>query len=397
MTEIGGWNAVALVDCLAPVSVAGKSTVQKRDYKTSGRFPVVDQSQEPIAGWTDDANAVIDAPLPLIVFGDHTRNFKYVDYPFARGADGTQLLKPKANIDPLFFFYACRSIGLEARGYNRHFTILKQKEIRFPSDVSEQIAIGLLLRKTEIASINQSILVAATKDLKHAAMQQLFTRGLRSEAPQQSDIGPVPASWKIVPLEAASQLSTGTTPATSRADYYQGDIPFIKTSEIVNNRISGATTRVSREAVHDYGLQIYPPGTILMAMYGQGKTRGQVGLLEVDAATTQNAAAIEPAKDIDPAFLWHYLLSIYERLRGMGSLGHVSHLNLGYLRKLLVIKPTLLEQKEIAQILDAIDHKIDLHRKKGEVLEQLLKALLHKLMTCEVRVDQIDLSTLKVA
>src|SRR5207237_661377 len=126
-------------------------------------------------------------------------------------------------------------------------------------------------------------------------------------------------------------LSTGTTPSTKRADYYQGDIPFIKTGEIVNNRLRRATTFVSRQAVRDYNLQIYPAGTVLMAMYGQGKTRGQVALLELAATTTQNAGALQPSESLNSIFLWHYLLSIYDRLRGMGSLGHLSHLNLGYL------------------------------------------------------------------
>jgi type I restriction enzyme S subunit len=78
----------------------------------------------------------------------------------------------------------------------------------------------------------------------------------------------------------------------------------------------------------------------------------------------------------------------------MGSLGHVSHLNLGYLRDLLILKPPLGEQKEIAGILDAIDRKIDLHKRKRAVLEELFKSLLHKLMTGEIRINQLDLSAL---
>src|SRR5256885_724724 len=131
------WASASVAECLLPVSVTGKTKIQARNYKPSGRFPVIDQGQEQIAGWTDDDSALINTPLPLIVFGDHTRAFKFVDVPFARGADGTQLLRPRQGIDPLFFFYACRAIDLAARGYNRHFTILKEKEIAFPIDEEE--------------------------------------------------------------------------------------------------------------------------------------------------------------------------------------------------------------------------------------------------------------------
>jgi type I restriction enzyme S subunit len=130
-------------------------------------------------------------------------------------------------------------------------------------------------------------------------------------------------------------------------------------------------------------------------MYGQGKTRGQVSLLELAAATTQNAAALQPIKEMDSTFLWQYLMSNYERLRGMGSLGHISHLNLGYLRELLIEKPSLSEQREIVAILNAIDRKIALHQKKRAALEELFRALLHKLMTGEIRVANLDLSALE--
>ena len=204
----------------------------------------------------------------------------------------------------------------------------------------------------------------------------------------------MPENWDAVRLSQVCALSTGTTPATKDKHYYEGDIPFIKTADIVNNRISTANTFISQQAVDDYSLKLFPPGTVLMAMYGQGKTRGQVSLLEIAAATTQNAAAIQPSNVMDSTFLWHYLMSCYERLRGMGSLGHVSHLNLGYLRDLLVVMPPLAEQKEIAEILNALDRKFDLHHKKRTVLDELFKAMLHKLMTGEIRVDEMDLSVL---
>lgn len=261
----------------------------------------------------------------------------------------------------------------------------------------EQRAIADVLDRSR-AGINTELEAESTaSELKHALMHQLFTRGLREEAQKETDIGLVPERWSVLRLGQVCALSTGTTPATKDKHYYDGDIPFIKTADVINNRISAANTFVSQQAIDDYSLKIFPAGTVLMAMYGQGKTRGQVSLLEISAATTQNAAAIQPSSEIDPAFLWHYLMSCYERLRGMGSLGHVSHLNLGYLRDLLIVKPPSEEQREIAAILDAIDRKIDLHKQKRAVLEDLFKSLLHKLMTGEISVSDLELSALRPA
>lgn len=260
--------------------------------------------------------------------------------------------------------------------------------------LDEQKYLARLIGGVRAAYRNERELSDVLVRLKQATMRELFMRGLSGEARKETEIGPMPESWEVVRLGQVCNLSTGTTPATKDKHYYEGTIPFIKTADVLNNRIKEANTFISQKAIDDYSLKTFPPGTLLMAMYGQGKTRGQVSLLEIAAATSQNAAAIQPSDEMHPAFLWHYLMSCYERLRGMGSLGHVSHLNLGYLRDLVVLKPPVEEQLECAKILDSLDGKISLHRQKRQVLEELFQSLLHKLMTGEIRVSELDLSAL---
>jgi type I restriction enzyme S subunit len=262
-------------------------------------------------------------------------------------------------------------------------------------DFTEQIRIASVLELVQRSMAKESESAKTAAELKQAAMLELFTRGLRGEPQKQTEIGPVPMNWEVVKLGHSCDLSTGTTPATKNKSYYEGTNPFVRTGDIVNNRISSSDSCISDQALRDYGLKLFPAGTLLMAMYGQGKTRGQVSLLEISAATTQNAAAIQCSDKLNPAFLWHYLMNSYDRLRGMGSLGHVSHLNLGYLRELLIPLPPLAEQTEITTILDAIDRKMALHREKRAVLEELFKSLLHQLMTGALRVDQLDLTALE--
>lgn len=390
MTE---WRITTVEDCLDVMPLRTATKLQTRDYKTSGMYPIIDQGQALIAGWTDDVRGLIETDLPLVVFGDHTRAVKFVDFPFVRGADGTQVLKPKPGIAPLFFYYACRAVDLPSRGYNRHFMALKERKISIPS-ADEQHDIAFTLKLVDDALSLQDQQLKALESVKRTTMHALFTQGLNGERQKETAVGPVPESWDVVALGSTSSLSTGSTPSTKRREYYSGDVAFIRTAEIVNNRLTSAATHISREAVADYSLRVYPPGTVLMAMYGQGKTRGQVALLEISAATTQNAAAILPDDRMDAAFLWHYLLNNYDRLRGMGSLGHLSHLNLGYLRELCIGCPPVEEQRGIVAILDAIDNKIDLHRRKHSVFEDLLKTLLQKLMTGEIHVGDLNLSAL---
>jgi type I restriction enzyme S subunit len=395
---VESWLTESVADCLVPVSVAGKTKIQSRDYKPSGRFPVIDQGQEQIAGWTDDESAVIDAPLPLVVFGDHTRIFKYLDTPFARGADGTQLLRPKDGIDPLFFFYACRAIDLPARGYNRHFTILKEKELTYPLDTTEQKVIAYVLRKVESALQQQTALLDNLQELKRAVMRELFTRGLRGEPQKDTEIGPVPESWVVKPIAEVFEIVQGISLKRNLSDNADG-IPFLRTSNVYWGRLD--LTNLSRIHLQPdaIGNRWLKRGDLLVCEGGE-IGRAAVWELDDEGYTYQNHLhRLRPlmADMIDAKFAAAWLevgfvqRKVYE---GAGNKTTIPNLSRARLAELLMPLPPLDEQHEIVTILDAIDRKIDLHRQKRAVLEELFKALLHKLMTGEIRVADLDLSAL---
>ncbi len=309
---------------------------------------------------------------------------------------------PRSGVDQRYLGYYLSQVDYEdhqdrqIKGNTLNQAKIDQIQVALPpTEVQTRIA-DVLDRCRQAIEVERSA-SKLTQELKEACMADLFSKGLRGEEQRETEIGSVPGSWGVTTLGSVAKLSTGTTPSTKDARYYAGSVPFIKTADVVNNRIRTATTFVSDHALNDYSLSVYPAGTLLMAMYGQGKTRGQVSLLEIEATTTQNAAAIQPYRDCDSTFLWHYLMSCYQRLRGMGSLGHVSHLNLGYLRDLPILMPSLDEQREIASILDALHDKASLHRQKEAVLEELFEALLTRLMTGEIDVNDLDLSALQPA
>lgn len=389
------WDAASVADCLVTVPTAGKTKVQARDYKPSGRFQVIDQGQEPVAGWTDDESAVIESPLPLIVFGDHTRAFKFVDRPFARGADGTQLLRPKDGIDPLFFFYACRAIDLPARGYNRHFTILKEKELAYPLNTTEQRAIAGVLRKTESALQQQTALIDNLRELKRASMRELFTRGLRGEPRKDTEIGLMPESWEVAAIGTHHAVASGGTPSRGNPAFWSGGtIPWVKTTEVDYCVITETEEHITPHGLESSAAKMLPAGTLLMAMYGQGITRGKVAILGIEAACNQACAAIMP-KDgtVLPRYLYHFLTWRYDAIRSLAHGGQQQNLNLEIVRELpLTFPQSQDEQCDIVTILDAVDRKIDLHQKKHKVLEELFESLLHKLMTGEIAVSHLDLS-----
>jgi type I restriction enzyme S subunit len=380
------------------VPVAGKSKVQSRDYKPAGRFPIIDQGQEQIAGWTDDENAVIDAPLPLVVFGDHTRVFKFVDTPFARGADGTQLLRPKPEIDPLFFFYACRSVDLPARGYNRHFTVLKEKELSYPTDGDEQKAIAGVLRQTESALQKQFELLQTLQELKQAAMRELFTRGLRGEPQKETEIGPVPEGWEIVPLGSIC-IATDQVDLTTEGSRR---IQYIDVSCVSREALAVVTTNeyLLRDAPGRARKRVFN-GDVIFATIRPTLCRVARIPPEMDNQVCSTAFCV--LRTNDPRGLGKFIFYAIQRPEFIDLLARIET-GASYpavTDRQVKAQPIPLPQKEerdeIVAILDAIDRKIELHRKKREVLEELFKALLHKLMTGEIRVDELDSSALVTA
>ena len=133
-----------LGDLLAKVSRPGK--IPASEYLEEGEFPIIDQGQQHIAGYTNNPEIVIRSPLPMTIFGDHTRIVKFTKEPFACGADGTQLLYPNNNqIDPTFFYYAVKNIDLSNYFYARHFKFLKDQQIEIPENIIKQKRIASIL------------------------------------------------------------------------------------------------------------------------------------------------------------------------------------------------------------------------------------------------------------
>jgi type I restriction enzyme S subunit len=115
-------------------TVKRKPKILKSDYLESGEFPIVDQSTDFIGGYTNDKEAIYEE-LPMIVFGDHTRILKYINSPFACGADGTQLVKPKNdNVSVAYLYFELISCNLSNYHYARHFKFLKEQVIKLPSE-----------------------------------------------------------------------------------------------------------------------------------------------------------------------------------------------------------------------------------------------------------------------
>lgn len=139
----------AVSDC-----TGGNTKVQRKDYADEGELPVIDQGQEFIAGFTEKINQY-QGELPLVLFGDHTRIFKYVDFPFALGADGVKALQPQSGFDAKFLYYYFRFVDLPNAGYSRHFKFLKEIHVPKPPLPKQRQIVDILSRAEGIVRLRQ--------------------------------------------------------------------------------------------------------------------------------------------------------------------------------------------------------------------------------------------------
>lgn len=125
------WIYTELETAFDNLPLNGKKLAQK-NYDSTGEIPVVDQGASEIGGYSNDQEKLIEPDRPVIIFGDHTKCLKYVNFPFIPGADGVKVLLPRSGIDPKYAFYACKSLRLPDRGYSRHYSFLKKCDFPLP-------------------------------------------------------------------------------------------------------------------------------------------------------------------------------------------------------------------------------------------------------------------------
>lgn len=207
---------------------------------------------------------------------------------------------------------------------------------------------------------------------------------------KRTDGGVIPDSWDVKPLRDISSISSGGTPSRTRADYWNGDIPWITTSEVDFSRIEFAEQFISNVGLQNSAAKLLPPGTLLLALYGQGKTRGKVGVLGIAAATNQACAAIEVKRDVSPDFLLHFLTSLYDAIRGMSNGGSQDNLNSGIVKSILVPVPSSAEQRAIAAALSDVDALIAGLEKLIAKKRDLKQAAMQQLLTGQTRLPRFS-------
>lgn len=165
-----------LVDTVTP-----PLKLQTSEYGKTGEIPIIDQSQDYIAGWTDQAAAAIDPQDGLVIFGDHTCVVKFVDRPFAQGADGIKILRTRVGLLPKYLALYLQAYPLAQDGYRRHFSKLKEYPIRFPDVEVQQAIVAEIEAEQALVNCNRELIARFEKKID-AAIARVWGEAKGEEA-----------------------------------------------------------------------------------------------------------------------------------------------------------------------------------------------------------------------
>ena len=255
-----------------------------------------------------------------------------------------------------------------------------------PLEEQKKIADILSTVDKKIAFVEENISV--TEELKKGLMQKLLTEGIGHTDFKDSELGKIPESWEVKSIGSLTSLTAGGTPSTQIKDYWNPkEVPWLSSGEVNKKIINFTDNMISKQGLNNSAAKFIPKYSVLIALAGQGKTRGTVAISEIELTTNQSVASILPSEKLDMYFIYYNLDSRYEEIRSMSTgVGGRGGLNLAILKSIKIALPPQKEQKQIAEILSTVDKKLENLKEKKQSFEELKKGLMQKLLTGEVRV-----------
>ena len=231
----GNWCWIHLLDSFYNYTDSKKKIPQK-EYIKDGDIAVVDQGQDLVGGYTNDRELAFSGNLPVIIFGDHTRCIKYIDFPFAQGADGVKVLKPKPFFDAKAFYYAFQNVNIPNMGYRRHFPLFDQYTIPLPPLAEQQRIVdrieSLFVKLDEARQKAQDAL-DRFETRKAAILHKAFNGELTAQWRKEHGVGM--ESWENVSVsEICHSLKYGTAKKSSS----EGTVVVIRMGNLQDGEIS---------------------------------------------------------------------------------------------------------------------------------------------------------------
>jgi type I restriction enzyme S subunit len=368
MISLGDWRELPFHAAFHDAT-AGNSRAEQRDYLPQGKLAVVDQGHGDVAGYVNDLALKCNAPLPCLVFGDHTKIVKYVDHPFAIGAQGVRVLVPSPQLDARFAYYALKRVRFPSdTGYSRHSRFLRRSRIAFPP-IREQRRIVALLNKADGIRRKRRESIGLLEEFLRSAFLEMFGDPVRNEK-----------GWEVV---AIGDVTTDTQYGTSAKANSEGlGLPVLRMGNItVNGAIDLTDMKWCEIAQGDLAAYTVQRGDLLFNRTNSPELVGKAALWERGDPYAFAGYLVRVRFDHQralPEFVSAFLNSAQGKrmllFRAKPS-NNMSNISASELRRLPIPLPPLAEQRRFAKLRSdvlAVHQRVDDgHRLAGELFDSL--------------------------
>ena len=312
--------------------------------------------------------------------------------------------KENAPINMAYYHYLIRS-DLYISVFKRYSTGIIDSRLRLypdkflalyshvpPLEDQQKIAAHLDRKCTQIDALisNAQQQIEKLKAYKQSVITETVTKGLDPDVTMKDSgvewIGEIPEHWGTPQIKHIATISSGSTPNRNNTEYWNGSIKWLKTGELQNNEITDSEEHITQKALEETSVTLFPVNTVLMAMYGQGKTRGMTALLKTPSTTNQACAGMTiVSQNILVKYFWKCLMGAYNGIREIAQGSGQPNLNAGLISSFKIPLPPKEEQQPIIDFLDKkcsqIDKLIALKQQKIEKLQQYKKSLIYEYVT----------------
>lgn len=286
------WTYKKFEDSIKKVKYTTK--MQSSDYKSEGLFPIVSQEDEMISGYWDNASDVFRVNKPVVIFGDHTRLLKYIDFDFVLGADGVKILQPIDEIIAKFFFYYLKWCKIPSLGYSRHYKLLKEIQVPVPP-LSTQSRIVSELDLLQSLIDKQKAQLKEYDTLAQTVFYDMFGDPVENEK-----------GWEVKKLGSfCSKIGSGATPRGGNESYKSEGISLIRSLNVHNNEFIykdlAFIDEEQAQALSNVEVQL---NDILLNITGASVARCCIVPNQLlPARVNQHVCIIRPSKDAKVRFL----------------------------------------------------------------------------------------------
>ena len=358
-----GWQTKPFEECIEKVTYTSK--IQRKDFLDNGAYPIISQEDAFINGYWDNEDDLFKVTTPIVVFGDHTKVLKYVDFDFVLGADGVKVLPPRDFLLPKFFYYQLQTANLDSLGYARHYRLLKELEIAHPARPEQQRIVGILDAAFDgiaTAKANAEKNLQNARALFESHLQSVFTQAPLSGVEGRGE------GWEIKTVDQIStNLDSKRVPITKNVRT-SGEYPYYGASGIVDYVadyiFDGDVLLVSED-----GANLLARSTpIAFSVSGKYWVNNHAHILKFENMATQR-------------FVEFCLASIKldEYITGAAQ----PKLNQKALNSITIpIPASVVEQAKVVESIESLSAEIQrlesLYQRKLAALDELKKSLLHQ-------------------